>query len=175
LELGKLLCILGGIITLIATYLFAWFVVDIAGTLYYGHGLGVLFSLPTTFADAATIAAGWGPDVPVFAIYIVGGTLIFFLFSGVFIFLGVKNRVIPVIGAVMPLLIAIAALFGPSSAPPNLFDYIRVFSGEAFVEGIFPINIVIGPTLNNASVSLGNYLLLGGGILGVLGGIWPRK
>ena len=172
MEVGKLLNILGGIITLVATYLFAWFVVDVAGTLYYGHGLGVLFSLPYTFANAETIAASWGTGVPFFVLYIVGGCLILFLFSGVLILLGLKCRVVSIIGALMPIGIALAILFGPFSVPPNVIDYIQPFSSETF--GGFPLNIVIGPSGYGAAVSLGNYLLLAGGILGLIGGILPR-
>jgi hypothetical protein len=174
METRKLIIIIGGIVTLLATYVFSWFVVDIAGTLYYGHGLGVLFSLPYTFTNAEAIAATWGSGVPFFVLYIVGGFLIFFLFSGIFILLGLKNRILPIIGAIMPIMISIAVLFGPSSTPPNLLDYIVVFSSEAFIDGIFPVNLIVGPSVINASVSLGNYLLLVGGVLGIIGGILPK-
>ncbi|MFX0023737.1 MAG: hypothetical protein ACFE9S_15530 [Candidatus Hermodarchaeota archaeon] len=173
MEVSKLLTLLGGIITLVATYLFSWFVVDVAGTLYYGHGLGVLFSLPYTFANAETIALSWGSGVPFFVLYIVGGCLILFLFSGVLILLGTKNRAASIIGAIMPIGIAIAVISGPFSVPPNVIDYIQPFSSEAL--GAFPLHLAIGPSGYNAVVSLGNYLLLGGGILGLVGGVMPRE
>lgn len=172
MELGKLLSLIGGVLTLVATYVFAWFVVDITGTLYYGHGIGIVMSLPETFANAESIAASWGSGVPGFVLYIVGGCLIFFLFSGILILLGVKNRIIPIIGAIMPIAIALAVISGPFNVPPNVINYIAPFSSETL--GGFPLNIVIGPIGYGASVSLGNYLLLAGGILGVIGGILPR-
>jgi uncharacterized membrane protein YphA (DoxX/SURF4 family) len=173
MEVRKLLTILGGIITLVATYIFSWFVVDDAGTLYYGHGLGVLFSLPYTFANAETIAASWGSGVPFFVLYIVGGCLILFLFSGVLILLGTKSRAVSIIGAIMPIGIALAVISGPFSVPPNVIDYIQPFSSEAL--GVFPIHLAIGPSGYGTSVALGNYLLLAGGILGFFGGVIPRK
>ncbi len=171
METRKILCLLGGILTLLGTYIFAWFVVDILGTDYYGHGIGVLMNLPSTFANAETIAAAWG--APTFAIYIVAGCLIFFLFSGFIMLLGLKSRAFAIIGAIMPLLIAIAVISGPFNTPPNVIDYIAPFSSESL--GGFPLNLVIGPTGFGASVSLGNYLLLGGGILGMVGGVLPRE
>ncbi|MFW9947769.1 MAG: hypothetical protein ACFFDX_13175 [Candidatus Odinarchaeota archaeon] len=171
MEIRKILCLISGILTLVATYIFAWFVVDIAGTDYYGHGIGVIMSLPNTFANAETIATVWG--VPTFAIYIVGGCLIFFLFSGIIILLGLKYRVFSIIGAIMPILIAIAVISGPFNAPPNLIDYISLFSSESL--GGFPVNLAIGPSAFGASVSLGNYLLLAGGILGIVSGFLPKE
>jgi len=172
METGKLLSLIGGIVTLLATYLFSWFVIDISGTLYYGHGVGVFISLPDTIGNADAIAASWGPDVPGFAIYIVAGVLIFFLISGLLMLFGVKSRALAIIGAIMPLLIAIAVIFGPISVPPNVLSYISPFSSQAL--GVFPFNIGIGPSGYGATVSLGDYLLLGGGVLGILGGILPR-
>ncbi|MFW9770977.1 MAG: hypothetical protein ACFFEO_02240 [Candidatus Thorarchaeota archaeon] len=170
MEIRKLLCLISGILTLVATYVFAWFIVDILGTNYYGHGIGVIMSLPDTFANAETIAISWG--VPTFAIYIVGGCLIFFLISGVIMLLGLKYRIFAIIGSIMPILIAIAIITGPFNAPPNLIDYISLFSSESL--GGFPVNLAIGPSGFGASVSLGNYLLLGGGILGIISGFLPK-
>lgn len=172
METGKLLSIIGGIVTLLATFVFSWFVVDVAGTLYYGHGVGVFISLPETIGNAEAIAASWGSGVPGFAIYIVAGVMIFFLISGLLILLGVKNRAVGVIGSLLPLAMALAILFGSFSVPPNIISYISPFSSEAL--GVYPFNLVIGPTAYGASVSLGNYLLLAGGILGIIGAVLPR-
>ncbi|MFX1498849.1 MAG: hypothetical protein ACFFBH_15095 [Promethearchaeota archaeon] len=171
MEIRKILCLISGLLTLVATYVFAWFNVDLSGTDYYGHGIGVIMSLPNTFGNAETIATSW--SVPTFAIYIVGGCLIFFLFSGVIILLGLKYRAFAIIGAIMPILIALAIISGPFNAPPNLIDYIGPFSSESL--GGFPLNLAIGPSGFGASVSVGNYLLLGGGILGMISGFLPKE
>ena len=174
MKTSKLLSLLGGLITLVATFLFAWFVVDESGTQYYGHGLGVFLSLPETFTNAETIALNWG--VETFVIYIVGGTMIFFMFTWLLILLGIKNRILPIIGGLLTLALAIAIVVGPFSAPPNVLDYVSVFSSEAL--GVFPFNISIGPmgltVGGSVSVSLGTYLLMGGGLLGVISGFLPR-
>lgn len=169
MELGKIFCLISGLITLVATYVFAWFIV---GT-QVGHGIGVFMSLPNTFTNAESIAASWGAGVPGFAIYIVGGFLILFLFSGVLLLIGIKSRVVAIIGAIMPIAMALAIISGPFSVPPNVIDYISPFSSESF--GIFPFNIIVGPIGYGASVSLGTYLLLLGGALGITGGILPRE
>jgi hypothetical protein len=176
MKIGKLLCLIGGIVTLAATFLFAWFFVDEGGNQFFGHGLGVLFSLPETFGNAEAIALSWGSDVPTFAIYIVGGVLIAFLFSWLLILFGIKNRVVPIIGGLIIVGIAIAMISGPFNTPPNILDYVSLFSSEAW--GVFPFNIPIGPTGPTvgglAGVSLGTYLLMGGGVLGIIGGFLPR-
>jgi hypothetical protein len=177
MKTSKILSLLGGLVSLAATFLFAWFVVDESGTLYYGHGLGVFLSLPETFANAEAIALSWGSGVPTFVIYIVGGTMIFFLFSWILILLGIKNRIVPIIGGLLTLGFALAIILGPFSAPPNILDYVSLFSSEAF--GMFPFNVTIGPTGltvgGSASASLGAYLLMGGGLLGIISGFLPRN
>jgi hypothetical protein len=79
--------------------------------------------------------------------------------------------VLAIIGSIMPIVIAV--IFGPLSVPPNVLSYISPFSSEAL--GVYPFNIAIGPSGYGVTVSLGNYLLLGGGVLGILGGILPRE
>ena len=98
--------------------------------------------------------------------------MIFFLISGLLILLGAKNRAVGIIGSLLPLGMALAILFGPLNVPPNIISYISPFSSEAL--GVFPFNLVIGPTVHGASISLGDYLLLAGGILGFVGAILPR-
>jgi hypothetical protein len=175
MKTGKLLCLIGGLISLVATFLFAWFFVDEGGNQYYGHGLGILFSMAYTFENAGSIALGWG--VPTFVIYIVGGTIIFFIFMWILILLGVKNRVLPIIGGLITVALVIAIISGPFSIPPNVLDYVSLFDTQAW--GVFPFNISIGPSGTTigggvVAVSLGTYLLLGGGLLGIIGGFLPR-
>lgn len=175
MKTGKLLCLISGIICYVATFLFAWFFVDEGGNQYYGHGLGVLLSMTDTFTNAEAIALIWG--VPTFVIYIVGGTIIFFIFVWILIILGVKNRVLPIIGGLLTVALAIAIISGPLSIPPNILDYVSLFDTQAW--GVFPFNISIGPSGTTIGggyvvVSLGTYLLLGGGLLGIIGGFLPR-
>jgi hypothetical protein len=175
MKAGKLLCLIGGLIAVVATFLFAWFFVDEGGNQYYGHGLGVLFSMAYTFENAGSIALSWG--VPTFVIYIVGGTVIFFIFVWILILLGVKNRVLPIIGGLLTVALAIAIISGPFSIPPNILDYVSLFDTQAW--GVFPFNVSIWPSGATVGggyvvVSLGTYLLLGGGLLGIIGGFLPR-
>lgn len=178
MKAGKVLCLFGGLISLIATFLFAWFVVDEGGNQYYGHGLGVLFSLPETIGNAAAIASSWGADVPTFAIYIVAVVLIIFILSWILMLIGIKSRASAIIGGIIPIGFALAMLFGTLGTPPNIMDYVSLFDTQAW--GIFPFNFVIGPASSTlgggtVTVSLGTYLLIGGGALSFIGGFLPRK
>jgi hypothetical protein len=102
--------------------------------------------------------------------------LILFLFSWLLILLGLKNRVVPILGGIIIVGMTLAMIAGLFSIPPNVLDYVSLFSSEAW--GVFPFNAPLRPTGLTvgglAGVSLGTYLLMGGGVLGIIGGFLPR-
>jgi len=169
---GKILSIIGGVLVLVSTFLLAWFTVGAQ----YAYGINLIMNITTMFTQAAAIAVLWG--VPTFVIYIVAGFYILFLISGVLILIGVKIRALAIIGAIMPILLCYAIIAGSLSIPPDFYPYISVFLGDALVDGIIPFNLGIGPSattvLGPVIVSLGTYVLLAGGILGLIGGIMGR-
>ena len=168
---GTVLCIISGIVVLAATFLLTWFTVGPAGA----SGIGLIKNISDYFVNAETIAALWG--VPSFVLYIVGGVYIFFLASGVLILLGIKSRVVAIIGSLLPIGMAIAIIFGSMDMPTDIINYVGVFlDTEGLIPGIIPYTLELGPSgvVSLATVALGTYVLLGGGILGFVSAFLDR-
>ncbi|MFW9819146.1 MAG: hypothetical protein ACFFE5_06010 [Candidatus Thorarchaeota archaeon] len=145
---GKVLCIIGGIITLLATFLFS-FVIN-------GFGLGFAFNIPALFSSG---------DVVVIIMAIV---FIIFLLAGLFIILGVKSRAIAIIGAIFAIAVGVYWMLSTSGILPfEVAQFIIMFAHADLVPNIIPVNVTIGPF----GWGLGLYLLVGGGVLGLIGGI----
>ncbi|MFX0105957.1 MAG: hypothetical protein ACFE75_10765 [Candidatus Hodarchaeota archaeon] len=142
---GKIFCILGGIVTLLATYLFSF-----AGSFY---GIGFIMNIPTAFlSDVLTI--------------VMAVVFIIFLLAGLFIILGVKSRALAIIGSLFAIVIGIYfVLTFFAVLPVEIGQFADLFDYPPLVANIIPLDVMIG------SVGLGTYLLLGGGVLGLIGGI----
>jgi len=177
---GKILAIISGILGIVGTFILSWF--SMAGQ--FGSGLGLILNLidPASpfnmFTNAAGIAASWDPAVPFFAIYIVGGFYIFFLLSWIFQLIGAKSRVMAIIGSLMPIAMAgaiigggIQALMGiPEASPPNAIFYVGMFLSDQ-LGGAIPFDLALGP----GPVSIGTYVLLASGLLGLVSGFMKRN
>ncbi|NVM17626.1 MAG: hypothetical protein HWN80_07905 [Candidatus Lokiarchaeota archaeon] len=167
----SVLCIISGIIVLAATFLLTWFTLGLSNA----SGIGLIKNISDYFVNAELIAALW--DVPSFVLYIVGGFYILFLASGVLILLGLKSRVVAIIGSLMPIGMAIAILFGSLDMPADIINYVEVFLDlEGLIPGILPYTLEIGPSgaLSLATVALGTYVLLVGGVLGFVSAFMDR-
>ena len=147
---GKIFCILGGIVTLLATFLFSF-----AGTapiyLYY---IGLLRNLGIWFGTG---------DIVIIIMIVV---FLVVMLSGVFILVGVKSRVLAIIGSILAIALGaylMLSFFG--ILPIDVSQFALLFVGDALVEGIIPLNVPLG------DASLGTYLMLVGGVLGLIGGI----
>lgn len=172
MDKGKILSLVAGILLIFTTFMVSWFLVGSENA----YGVGLIKKLPDMFGDAESIAISWGSDVPTFAIYIVAVCYILFLFSGVILLIGIKSRVASIIGAIMPILLSVAILFGSLDIPPNLLVYVNVFlDPEPIVEGFIPLVVNVGPRNGGVIVNLGTYLMLGSGILGLISGILSRE
>jgi hypothetical protein len=143
---GKIFCILGGIIALLATFLFSF-----AGPFY---GIGLYMNLGAIFATGDILFI-------IMAIVFIIATL-----SGIFILIGVKSRAMSIIGAIFAIGLGVfflLAFFGV--LPPAVSFYATMFAYAPLVPNIIPLDIMLG------TVGLGTYLLVGGGVLGLIGGI----
>jgi hypothetical protein len=172
MEKGSTLSLISGIIVLVGTFFLTWFTVVGLGD---ASGIGLIKNLSYYFTNAAFVAAGWG--VPTFVIYIVGACYILFLASGVLIIIGVKSRVLAIIGSLMPIAMTMAILFGSLDMPADVINYIGVFlDTEGIIPGIIPYTLELGPsgTVSMATVALGTYVMLVGGILGFISGFLRR-
>ncbi|MHA2288469.1 MAG: hypothetical protein ACXABG_06755 [Promethearchaeota archaeon] len=171
MEKGPILSLISGIIVILATFFLTWFTVGAADA----SGIGLIKNMSDLFVNAAVIAGSWG--VETFVIYIVGGVYILFLASGILILIGVKSRVLVIIGSLMPILMAVAILFGSLDMPADIMIYVGVFLDiDGIIPGIIPYTLELGPsgTVSLATVALGTYVMLGGGVLGFISAFLER-
>jgi hypothetical protein len=148
---GKVFCILGGIIAIVATFLFSFAAVGPA----YFYTIGLFLNLTTWFSTGDILIIIM---CVVFLILMIGG----FLILG-----GVKVRALAIIGSIFAIVESVYFIltfyvFGIFS---DIGQFSILFVAFSLVEGFVPVNVALG------SVSLGTYLLLGGGVLGLIGGI----
>lgn len=164
MESGKILIIIGGVLTLLGTYVFA--IYGAAG-LYAGSGIGFILNLPDLFtnADAIAIATGWD----VIFIYVFAILFIVFLASGILQLLGIKNRIVALVFSLFPLAVGamILILFYTEILGPTTGIFALYFIGEHFAD-FFPIIVNLG------DVGLGTYFLVAGGVVGLISVFLPR-
>ena len=160
--MGKILLIIGAILSILGTYVFALFLFW-PGVV--GSGLGFAMNLP----DIITIdPSSLGADAITFYFMLV--LFIIWLVSGVLQFVGLKSKIVGIIFSLFPLGIGImfmllfyTSILGPMTA---LFTFFTI--GEHFGD-FFPILVSLG------DLGLGAYFLIAGGVLGLVGSIMPRE
>jgi len=159
LALGKIFIILGALLTILGTWVFAT-ILFIPG--YVGSGLGFAMNLPSI------IGVDPGADAVVFYLLLV--LFIAWLASGVLQLIGLKSRIGGIIFSLIPLAIGLmlilllyTEILGMMSA---VFTLMTI--GEQ-IGGFFPILVPLG------DLGLGTYFLLGGGVLGIVGSSMPRE
>lgn len=158
MALGKIFIILGAILTILGTWVFAT-LLFFPG--YVGSGLGFAMNLPSI------IGVDPGADAVVFYLLLV--LFIAWLGSGVLQLVGLKSRIVGIIFSIIPIAIGLMLILliytdilGMMSA---VFTLMTI--GE-HIGGFFPILVQLG------DLGLGTYFLLGGGVLGLVGCIMPR-
>lgn len=169
---GKFLAILAGLLTLVGTYAVAIYGF---GTGYVGSGIGFFLNVigmgitPTgLFLDAATYASGIGLDVMIYYLLLV--LFIIFLLSGILQFIGAKSRIVGIIFSLFPLVVGgmFILIFYTTILGPISGFFALTFIGEQY-GGMFPFMVDIG-----GSVGLGSFIILAGGVLGLISGFLPR-
>ena len=165
---GKILSLIAGIITLVATFLFSWIAIEIGigDTVYYVNGLGILKNLSAMFTDAESL--GSTLEIPVFAFYIIAGIFVLFLASGVLQILGMKYRAFVILGSIAALGIASLLLLSEFDVVDRAnWVYYILGTDEPIVENIVPLKILGFDTFD-----IGLYLLSAGGILGIVASVY---
>ena len=162
---GKKLLTIAGILTLLATFLFSWSTFRF-GEIQYMYGVGGIYNV----IDIFTIGTKFYRRhlrLPEWAIYIIAIIVIWLVLSGLIQILGRKNRKIGIIGSIIPLIISVIILLNVLGIPftGGFMRIFQVFGGEPVIEGLIPLHIVIP----GRSEGFGTYLLLIGGILGIIG------
>jgi len=163
MALGKIFIILGALLSILGTYVFAIFLFW-PGVV--GSGLGFALNIIDIFAlDPALL----GIDAIIFYLMLV--IFIIWLASGVLQLVGLKSKIVGIIFSLFPLgvgimflLVFYTTILGPISGLFTLFTI-----GEHF-GSFFPILVDIG-----AGTGLGAFFLVGGGTLGLVGSILPRE
>ena len=160
---GKILSLVGGILTLISTYLLAWYVYEINYVVYYYNGIGAIENFLDLYVHAQNYADYL--ELPLWIIYLWGLVIIVTLISGGLQLLSLKNRIWGLIGSIMPIIISIVIILGLILFPEWL-KYLEIFGdSNPLIRGGFPLNLA----LPARPESLGTYVLFAGGILGVIG------
>jgi len=159
LALGKIFIILGAILTILGTYVFAVFATFPPD--YVGSGLGFAMNLPDII--------GVDPGADAFAFYFMLVFFIFWLVSGVLQLVGLKSRIVGLIFSLVPLAIGVTFLLFIYTDILGMmtFVFMLLTSGE-LIGGFFPILVDIG------TLGLGTYFLVAGGALGLVGSIMPQ-
>ncbi len=157
---GKILILIGALLTLVSTFFFAFFEVIPTGA--FASGLGFVFNIPTILSSADGYAITMAVDVIV--VYILAIVYLVFILSGILQLVGLASRVVAIIGSILPLAIGVLILL-INLGILDMLEYTQLFWELPIVDGVLPFNLAIGPT------SLGTITLLAGGVLGLVGGI----
>ena len=168
---GKLFCFIGGILTLVSTLVLSFGVYPITGMTFFG--IGFIMNLDNIFEDTFSYAVLFGGQY--FVVYILVVILIIFLISGFIQLAGIKNRLAAIVGSILPIFISLLFISYVYDIlfPDSLTNIMIFFWNESIVENVVPLHVAIG-TVGSLEVSLGTFLLLGGGSLGIIGGIMGR-
>jgi len=164
MRTGGILALLGGIISLVGTFVLTFY--EFAAYGIIGSGIGLLLSVGEIFALAAYY--GW-------IVYLFEILFLILIWGGVLQIIGAKVRALAIIGALFAIILAvfhiIIALMG-YSLPLDVLQAAFFFSGQT---GAFPMHVPVGDYVVPAGTAgLGIYFLLGGGVLAFVGGVMPR-
>jgi hypothetical protein len=157
MGIGKTFTFLGGILTLLGTYVFAVY----GGAAVVGSGIGFILNLSDLFGEAETNATLL--SIPLGLYYVFLTIFIIFLASGILQMLSRRSRAVGFIFSLFPLgvglmlfLVAYTDILGNKAGFFTIY-----FASEQFGD-FFPILIELG------YLDLGAYFLVAGGILGVI-------
>ena len=158
MAVGKILIILGGLLTILGTYVFAVFLVSPG---YVGSGLG--------FAMRILDIIAIDPGADAFAFYFMLVLFIAWLVSGVLQLVGLKVRILGFIFSLVPLAIGVIFLLFVYTEILGIMTWVfMILTSSEQIGGFYPILVDIG------TLGLGTYLLIAGGVLGLVGSIMPR-
>jgi len=168
---GKVITLIGGILTLLGTYTLTWFLFPSLTNIPHAWGYGGIKTLMDLFTDTEKYANYYELDI--WVIYIIAALVIWFLISGILQILVMKKRVLGIIGSIMPLVMSILILISVSFALiPEILKYLEIFADPAPISrGVFPLNYNIA----GRNESIGTYFLCAGAVLGIIGYYMSRE
>ena len=164
MRTGAILALLGGIISLVGTFVLTFYEFTAYGIM--GSGIGLLVSAGDIFA----VAAYYGAMVYVFEIL-----FLILIWGGVLSIIGMKVRALAIIGGLFAIILSVfhmVVAFAGYSLPLDVLQAAFFFSGPS---GAFPLHVAVGDyVVPFLTAGLGIYVLLGGGVLAFVGGVMPR-
>ena len=168
---GKNLTLIGGILTVIATYALCWFKRRILYLDYFFNGIGAIENVLDLFFHPELYAEYY--ELPTWTVYVIAVFVILFLISGALQILAIKKRFAGIIGSVMPLIISIMIILGVMfSLIPEIVKFLEIFGDHSpLIAGAIPLNYAIA----GRPESIGSYVLIAGGILGIIGSYLSRE
>jgi len=177
MKIGKILVLVGALLTLISTFFFSFGQTNGADGRTLISGIGFLFNLPEIITDVDYWVAFNGGEAMV--IYIVSIVLLVFLVAGIIQLAGLANRVVAIIGSVIVLSISIVIILAIFIDIPGwgLNQYSSLLWRAPIADGVWPFDlpIVTVATAYYQTLSLGSITLVAGGALGLVGGILGVK
>lgn len=164
---GKYLAIIAGVVTLVGTYLFA-FTGTPPGDVASGLGFWQMLIQDATGMISNIIS---GLTIPEWSVYILIAAIFIFLISGILQFIGYKSRIVIILFSLFPLGFSVVLMinnFTDLLGPQTQFT-LDFFGQPQLIEGIIPYAFDLG------GLGLGAYLILAGGVLGIVSGILTRE
>ena len=165
----KIFCFIGGVLTIVSTFVLGFGYAPVTGFAFFG--IGFIMNMDNIFEDTFSYAILF--DDQDWVVYILVVVLIFFLISGFIQLAGIKNRLVAILGSILPIFISLVFIsdFYDVLIPDPITNITSFFWTESIAEGIVPLHIIAGATETSMEVSLGTYILLGGGLIGLIGGV----
>jgi len=177
MKIGKVLVLLGALLTLVSTFFFSFGQTNGTDGRTIISGIGFLYNLPEIITDVNYWVVFNGGEAMV--IYIVSIVLLVFLLSGVIQLIGLTSRVVAIIGSLIALSLGIVIILAIIIDVPGwgLNQYSSLLWRAPIVDGVWPLDVPIiaasGTFYQN--LSLGTIILIAGGGLGLVGGILGIK
>ena len=164
MGVGKVLVLIGALLTLVSTFFLSLFEVAMG---IDASGIGFVFNIPNILTEGPAYAVIMGTEVMI--VYILTIVYLVFILSGILQLVGLASRVVAIIGSILPIVISVLIIFILLGVL-DYGSYTLLFMRPDIIEGILPFHVAIG-----SPVSLGTYTLLAGGVLGLVGGILSTK
>ncbi|TFG19703.1 MAG: hypothetical protein EU530_05470 [Promethearchaeota archaeon] len=167
MNFGRLLAVLGGLITLVGTWWFSLFISPvIAGAPVYSIGGILNFSWLVGNGAAVLGVDNW-------VVYLILVVYSMYLLSFIAQLAGGKSRISAFIGSLLPLavgvIIMIFSLTGGSTLG-TVVNAIGLFAGDPIIVGWFPFHYSVGVQFE----ALGTYAIIFGSLLALISSFIPR-
>lgn len=159
-KAGKILALLGGIFTLIGTFVLSLFTTG--SSYFYGIGLFIPFTNFTGLflGDWVNILVGIG--------------VVLYLLAFLLILIGIKVKILAFIGSLFPLAMVVFIVLGAFGLTGPLFYIGNVIGGggmTALVDGWVPLSF---PVLLLGEIDLGTWIIGLGGLLALISSFLSR-